>query len=101
MFMNIAELSGVVYLTIKAGGATSRDGYIAIAIVLVWCVLGVVWVLSNPRMRGAKLFSDPKGAGGRPAAEELAPSSGEGAPASSGAVTLEGRARSRHPRRGL
>ena len=93
MFMNIAELFGVVYLTLKAGGATGRDGYIAIGIVLVWCVLGLVWVLSNPRMRGAKLFSDPRGSG-RPAAEELPPpaesaESAEEPTPSSGEVTLE------------
>ena len=57
--MNLAELAGVVYLAIVAGGATSVDAYIAMAIVGVWIVAGVAWVSLNPAMRGSGIFSDP------------------------------------------
>lgn len=57
--MNLAELMGVVYLAVKAGGATASDAYKALAIVGAWIVAGIVWVALNPRMRGAKVFTDP------------------------------------------
>ncbi|HVT76809.1 MAG TPA: APC family permease [Acidimicrobiales bacterium] len=57
--MNLAELFGVVYLALKAGGTTATDAYKALAIVGAWIVAGVVWVAVNPRMRGAKVFTDP------------------------------------------
>jgi len=53
--MNLAELFGVVYLAITAGGAASKDAYKAIAIVVGWIVLGIIWVSFNPAMRGSKL----------------------------------------------
>ncbi len=52
--MNLAELCGVVYLSIKAGGTTSTDAYKALAIVGVWIVLGIVWVALNPNKRHAR-----------------------------------------------
>ena len=61
MLMNVAELGGVVYLALKAGGTTATDTNKAIAVVLAWCVAGVVWVALNPRMRGVKVFHDHKG----------------------------------------
>jgi hypothetical protein len=52
--MNIAELCGVVYLAITAGGSGSKDAYKALAIVGVWIVLGIVWVAINPSKHHAK-----------------------------------------------
>jgi amino acid transporter len=60
LLMNVSELGGVVYLAIKAGGTSSSDAYKAIAIVLAWMLLGVLWVASNPRMRGVKVFHHPE-----------------------------------------
>jgi amino acid transporter len=57
--MNLAELFGVVYLAITAGGATSKDAYKSIAIVVGWIVIGAIWVAVNPAMRGSKLRHDP------------------------------------------
>jgi len=57
--MNLAELFGVVYLAMKAGGTTATDAYKALAIVGAWIVAGIVWVALNPRMRGAKVLHDP------------------------------------------
>ena len=59
MLMNIAELLGVVYLSIKAGGTTQTDTVKAIVVVILWIILGLVWVMLNPRMRGTKLFHEP------------------------------------------
>jgi APA family basic amino acid/polyamine antiporter len=59
LLMNIFELLGVVYLSIKAGGTTQTDTVKAIVVVILWIVLGLIWVLANPRMRGTKLFHEP------------------------------------------
>ncbi|MFI5041988.1 MAG: APC family permease [Acidimicrobiales bacterium] len=57
--MNLGELFGVVYLAIKAGGATSKDAYKSLGLVAAWIVLGVIWVGLNPKMRGHKVRHDP------------------------------------------
>jgi amino acid transporter len=62
VIMNLAELAGVVYLAVVAGGTTSTDAYIALGIVGAWIVAGVVWVALNPAMRGVKILADPKAA---------------------------------------
>jgi len=62
MLMNIAELVGIVYLAIMAGGSTSIDAWIAIGIVAVWMVLGVVWMALNPATKGQPMIADPKAA---------------------------------------
>jgi amino acid transporter len=54
--MNVAELFGVVYLAIKAGGESATDAYKALAMVGIWIVIGVVWVVLNPNKRGTKLI---------------------------------------------
>ena len=54
--MNLAELFGVVYLAVQAGGTTATDAYKALAIVGAWIVAGLVWVAINPNMRGSKVF---------------------------------------------
>jgi amino acid transporter len=57
--MNVAELLGVVYLAVKAGGTTATDAYKALGIVGAWILAGAIWVLLNPRMRGSKVLHDP------------------------------------------
>ncbi|HEY3316992.1 MAG TPA: APC family permease [Coriobacteriia bacterium] len=59
LLMNVAELVGIVYLAVTAGGATANDAFIAIGMVAVWIVAGIVWVATNPAMRGSKLLHDP------------------------------------------
>ncbi|HMC42086.1 MAG TPA: APC family permease [Acidimicrobiales bacterium] len=52
--MNLAELFGVVYLAVTAGGTTAKDAYKSIGIVVVWIAIGVVWVALNPNKGSAK-----------------------------------------------
>jgi len=52
--MNFAELCGVVYLAVTAGGAGSRDAYKALGIVGIWIVIGVIWVALNPNKGHAR-----------------------------------------------
>jgi basic amino acid/polyamine antiporter, APA family len=52
--MNLAELFGVLYLAITAGGTASKDAYKSLAIVGVWIVIGVIWVALNPNKHHAK-----------------------------------------------
>jgi hypothetical protein len=52
--MNLAELCGVVYLAVSAGGTSAKDTYKSLAIVGVWIVIGVVWVALNPNKGHAK-----------------------------------------------
>jgi amino acid transporter len=57
--MNLAELIGIVYLAFAAGGSTATDAFIAIGIVIVWIVIGGIWIALNPATKGKKLFEDP------------------------------------------
>ena len=59
LLMNISELLGIIYLSIKAGGSTQTDTVKALVVVVLWIILGLIWVLGNPRMRGTKLFHQP------------------------------------------
>ncbi|HTD50921.1 MAG TPA: APC family permease [Acidimicrobiia bacterium] len=52
--MNIAELLGVVYIATNGSGTSPGDAYKALGIVIVWCVLGFVWVALNPAGRHAR-----------------------------------------------
>jgi len=71
-FMNLAMLFGVVYLAITAGGAGSKDAYKALGIVVLWIVVGFIWVAVNPNKGHAKQVTGDRGAPGTrtPAAVE-------------------------------
>jgi amino acid transporter len=58
--MNLAELFGVLYLAVTAGGAASKDAYKALGIVGVWIVIGIVWVAANPNKQHAKKVHDDR-----------------------------------------
>lgn len=58
--MNLAELVGIVYLAFAAGGTTANDAFVAMGIVVAWCLIGAVWVAVNPATRGTKLLQDPR-----------------------------------------
>jgi basic amino acid/polyamine antiporter, APA family len=60
--MNLAELFGIVYLAVVAGGSTAKDAYIALGMVGVWIAIGVVWIVLNPAKKGAKIIGVPEAA---------------------------------------
>ena len=60
--MNVAMLFAVLYLGMVGSAAVKHDYLKALGADVVWIIIGVVWVLANPRMRGSKLIdlSAPK-----------------------------------------
>jgi len=52
--MNIAELLGVIYIAVKAGGASSSNAYKALGGVVVWCIAGFIWAAFNPNKHHAR-----------------------------------------------
>ena len=57
---NLMMLTGVVFLSFKAGGSTSRDTIVALAMVLVWLAVGAVWFVHNTRKQGHEVFVKSK-----------------------------------------
>jgi len=51
--MNIAELVGVLYIALTGSGTSPGDAMKAIGVVVVWCLIGFVWVMANPNKRHA------------------------------------------------
>ncbi|HVN52397.1 MAG TPA: APC family permease [Acidimicrobiales bacterium] len=54
--MNVAMLFAVIYLGMVGSAAVKHDYLKAVAADVVWIIIGVVWVLANPKMRGSKLI---------------------------------------------
>ena len=81
-FMNLAMLFGVVYLAVTAGGASSKDAYKALAIVVGWIVLGAIWVALNPNKHHARKVHEERGLTSRTAAAASAEPSEPPAPVS-------------------
>jgi amino acid transporter len=48
---NLAMLGAIVYLNLVSGGSTATDTVIALAIVGVWIVAGVIWLMVNSATR--------------------------------------------------
>lgn len=57
---NLMMLVGVVILSFKAGGSTSRDTVLALAMVVVWLGVGVVWFVLNTRKQGREVLVKSK-----------------------------------------
>jgi hypothetical protein len=53
---NLLMLVGLVALSFKSGGSTSRDALIALIMVAVWLIAGVVWFVTNSRRQGHALL---------------------------------------------
>jgi amino acid transporter len=56
--MNVAMLVAVIYLGLVGSQAVKHDYLKAVGADVVWIIIGVVWVMANPKMRGSKLI-DP------------------------------------------
>jgi APA family basic amino acid/polyamine antiporter len=57
--MNLAELFGVIYIAATGSGTAPGNAFKALGVVVVWCIIGVIWVAANPNMRGTKIRHDP------------------------------------------
>ena len=52
--MNLAELFGVIYIAVKGSGTAPGDAFKALGVVVLWCILGAVWVALNPSGKHAR-----------------------------------------------
>jgi amino acid transporter len=52
--MNIGELIGVIYIAVEGSGTSPGNAYKALGVVLIWCVIGAVWVAVNPSGKRAR-----------------------------------------------
>jgi hypothetical protein len=53
--MNILELLGVMYVGFSEGTGTTPGNYEkAIGVVVLWCIIGFIWVKVNPGRHHAK-----------------------------------------------
>jgi APA family basic amino acid/polyamine antiporter len=52
--MNVAEMIFVLYIAVTGSGTTPADAYKAIGVVVIWCLIGFVWVNANPNKHHAK-----------------------------------------------
>jgi amino acid transporter len=57
---NLMMLTGVVVLSFKAGGSTSKDTILALGMVLVWLAVGIVWFVMNTRKQGHEILVKSK-----------------------------------------
>jgi amino acid transporter len=59
--MNIAELLGVMYVGFSEGTGTTPGNYVkAIGVVVIWCIIGFIWVMVNPNKHHAKKVADDR-----------------------------------------
>lgn len=54
---NLIMLVGVVYLDYTAGGSTANDTLIAVAMVVVWLVVGAIWFVYNTKTQGQEVLT--------------------------------------------
>jgi hypothetical protein len=57
---NLMMLVGIVTLSFKAGGNTSRDTILALGMVVVWLAIGIVWFVMNTRKEGHAILVKSK-----------------------------------------
>ena len=71
MLMNIGELLGVLYIGFSEGTGTTPGDYVkAMAVVGVWIILGLIWVVANPNKRHAQAAVDLRKDSWTPAAAQ-------------------------------
>jgi hypothetical protein len=56
---NIAMLAAVIVMSVSAGGSTQTDTLIALGAVLVWIVIGAVWLVFNSSSTKTSLLVKP------------------------------------------
>jgi APA family basic amino acid/polyamine antiporter len=58
--LNVAEMLFVLDIAITGSGTTPGDAFKAIGVVVVWCVIGVIWVMGNPNKHHARKVLDER-----------------------------------------
>jgi basic amino acid/polyamine antiporter, APA family len=53
---NLMMLVGIITLSFKAGGSTSRDTILALGMVLTWMAVGIIWFVLNTRKQGHEIL---------------------------------------------
>ena len=59
MLANIVMLLFVVKLSFSAGGSTQTDTLIALGMVVVWIILGAIWMVFNSASQGRSMVARP------------------------------------------
>jgi APA family basic amino acid/polyamine antiporter len=59
LLANLGMLAGIVIMSVSAGGSTQTDTLIALAIVGIWIVVGVVWLIVNSAASKTSLLVKP------------------------------------------
>jgi amino acid transporter len=54
LVLNVLEMIGVLYIAVTGSGTTPGDAYKAIGVVVLWAVIGVIWVSVNPNRHAAR-----------------------------------------------
>jgi hypothetical protein len=57
---NIGMLAAVVVMSVTAGGSTQTDTLIALAAVVVWIVIGAIWLVFNSAATNKSLLVKPQ-----------------------------------------
>jgi basic amino acid/polyamine antiporter, APA family len=52
--MNLAELLGILYIAVNGSGTAPGNAYKALGVVVLWCIIGAVWVALNPSGKHAR-----------------------------------------------
>ncbi len=60
---NLALIGAMAVMSVSAGGATQTDAMVALAIVVVWSLVGALWLLLNPATNRAAVLAGPQLAG--------------------------------------
>jgi amino acid transporter len=60
LLANLAMLGAIVYLNLVSGGSTATDTVIALAIVGVWIVAGLIWLIANSAAKKTPVLTQAK-----------------------------------------
>jgi amino acid transporter len=60
LLANLAMLAAVIVMSVSAGGSTQTDTLIALGAVVVWIVIGAIWLVFNSAATQTSLLVKPK-----------------------------------------
>jgi amino acid transporter len=59
LLANLGMLAGIIFMSVSAGGSTQTDTLIALGAVVVWIVIGAVWLVANSAATRTSLLVRP------------------------------------------